>query len=195
MTGNIETRSFIVQFKSALWLLSFTLVAALSACGGSGSSDSTSRVMSGQIFIETAAKPNYHPSGAALFSTPSGVTVEHWRDGIFIERTFTDMYGRFRFQSMMMSNCTIRIMDSFYSIDSTYNLDMFGRDEASVYCMVYDDSGVQNYAWAHEFTSRYSEMLSNFDGGVMDGDDMQNFWQEGSHSWRNSFGGRIMYMM
>ena len=194
MAGTAASRSFIVRFKPRLWFMPFTVAAALSACGGIATSDGANPVMSGQIFIETAAKPNFHPSGAASFATPAGVTVEHYRDGIFIESTLTDTFGRFRFQSMIMSNCRIRIVDSFRLIDSTYDIDMVGRDEASVYCMVYDDFG-QNYAWAHEFTSRYSEMPSNFDGGVMDGDDMQNFWQEGTHSWRNSFGGRMMFTM
>ncbi len=170
-----------------LYAAAIGIAFSLFACGGSAISDNASPTMSGQVFIES------HSGGTTQFITPAGVTVEHWMDGIFIETTFTDMYGRFQFQSTMMSNCRIRIVDSFYSIDSTYDLDMFGRDEASVYLMVYD-SGGQNYAWAHEFTSRWSEMQTNFDG-TLDTYDMQNFWQEGSHSWLAIYAGRIMYMM
>ena len=170
--------------------LLFSIVGAaffLFACGGSGTSDTMNPLMSGQIFIET------HSGGNALFARASGVTVEHWSNGIFVESTFTDIYGRFQFQNSMMSNCQIRMDSAFYSINSTYDIDMTGIDEASVYCMVYD-SGGQSYAWAHELSDRWSDMPLNFNGGVLDGIDMQNFWQEGSHSW-TSYGGRRMFTM
>lgn len=192
MASNPASRGFMVRFKSGLRLLSFALAAAasLSACGAGGAeTGGINPAMSGQIFIES------HPGSAAEFSTPSGVTVEHWMNSARVETTKTDEYGRFRFQAamtMMMSYCTIRISDDALSIDASHSLDMTGKNEVSVYGMVYDSAG-QNYAWVHEFSRRWNDMPDNFDG-TMDADDMQNFWEEGSHSW-GSFGGRTMYTM